>query len=74
MTKMLTKHGNSYAVILDKPILDLLHITPETPLNVTTDGKNIVIGPSDAARVAQFDAIRKEIVNEWSDTFKRLAE
>lgn len=74
MTKMLTKHGNSYAVILDKPILDLLHITPETPLNVTTDGKNIVIGPSDAARIAQFDQIRKEIVNEWSDTFKRLAE
>ena len=30
MIKKLTKHGNSWALIIDKPVLDLLNINPET--------------------------------------------
>ncbi|MDR0378915.1 MAG: AbrB/MazE/SpoVT family DNA-binding domain-containing protein [Candidatus Accumulibacter sp.] len=32
MIKTLTRHGNSYALVIDKPILELLNIAPETPL------------------------------------------
>ena len=36
MVKNLTKHGNSYALIIEKPIMELLNIEPETPLEITT--------------------------------------
>jgi antitoxin component of MazEF toxin-antitoxin module len=45
MTKKLIKHGNSAALVIDKALLDLLKVKMETPLEVTTDGKNIIISP-----------------------------
>jgi antitoxin component of MazEF toxin-antitoxin module len=45
MVKTLKQIGNSYGVIIDKPILELLHITPETPLEITTDGRSLHIRP-----------------------------
>jgi antitoxin MazE len=45
MVKSLKQIGNSYGVIIDKPILDLLNITPETPLEISTDGKSLNIRP-----------------------------
>jgi antitoxin MazE len=36
---------NSVGIIVDQPILDLLGITPETDLDLTTDGANLVITP-----------------------------
>src|ERR1017187_10877531 len=38
MLKKLTKHGNSLALVIDRPILDLLKIEPGTTLDVSTDG------------------------------------
>ena len=35
MLKNLTKHGNSWALIIDKPILDLLKIDPTAPLEIS---------------------------------------
>ncbi len=32
MIKKLTRHGNSMALVIDKPILELLHIERDTPL------------------------------------------
>ena len=32
MQKLLIKHGNSLALVIDKPILDMLQISAETPL------------------------------------------
>ena len=45
MVKTLKQIGNSYGVIIEKPILELLHITPETPLEITTDGRSLQIRP-----------------------------
>jgi len=45
MVKTLCKHGNSYAVIIDKPILELLRATPETPFEVVTDGQSLLLSP-----------------------------
>ncbi len=34
MIKTLTKHGNSYALVIDKPLMEILRITPDTPLEM----------------------------------------
>jgi antitoxin MazE len=45
MLKHLTRHGNSAALILDKAILELLRIKMDTPLELATDGKNLIVSP-----------------------------
>ena len=45
MIKKLTKHGNSWALVIDKPVLELLKIDPETPLEIATDGRTLIISP-----------------------------
>ncbi len=46
MIKKLTRHGNSLALVIDKPILELLNISADTPLQITTDGRSLTITPS----------------------------
>ena len=44
------------ALVTDKPILELLRIDDETPLEVRTDGKRLIIAPATAsARRKKFD-------------------
>jgi antitoxin MazE len=45
MTKRLIQHGNSAALVIEKPILQLLNIDLTTELEIITDGKNIIISP-----------------------------
>lgn len=74
MTKKLVRHGNSAALILDKPILDLLNLTMDTPLEISTDGQNIVISPAAAGSEDQFHASLDRINTQFAGTLKRLAE
>jgi predicted nucleotidyltransferase len=43
MIKRLTRHGNSYALIIDKAILELLGISPQSPLELSTDGRSLQV-------------------------------
>jgi antitoxin component of MazEF toxin-antitoxin module len=46
LIKKLSNHGNSLALILDRSVLELLNISPETPLDVRTDnGRRLIITP-----------------------------
>lgn len=75
MVKTLTKHGNSYALVIDRPILDLLNITPESPLEVTTDGKVLTIAP--ATDPGRRDRLAKSLAktnNRHGKALKKLAE
>ena len=45
MQKQLSVFGNSLALVIDKPIRDLLGITRNTRLHISTDGRRIVIEP-----------------------------
>ncbi len=45
MRKRLTSIGNSLGLIIDKPILDLLGIDRDTVLEISTDGRRLVIQP-----------------------------
>jgi hypothetical protein len=45
MVKRLTHIGNSLGLVIEKPILELLGISAETELEMTTDGKRLLIEP-----------------------------
>ncbi|GAW91340.1 AbrB/MazE/SpoVT family DNA-binding domain-containing protein [Calderihabitans maritimus] len=75
MIKKLTAHGNSAALIIDKAILELLNITMDTPLKITTDGKNLIISPmSDNDRGERFQQALNKVNAKHAATLKRLAE
>jgi antitoxin MazE len=75
LVKTLTKHGNSLALVIDRPILDLLHIGPETALDITTDGKRLIIAPATpSARRKKFEAAQEYAHKRYAKAFKKLAE
>ena len=75
MVKKLTKHGNSLALVIDKPILDLLSIDQETPLEVSTDGKKLTIAPVPVpGRRKKFEKAQEFAHRRYARAFQRLAE
>jgi antitoxin MazE len=75
MIKKLTKHGNSYALVIDKPVLDLLQIDPDAPLEITTDGQTLTVAPvRDPRRVARFEAALEKANRKYGRVLKKLAE
>lgn len=76
MTKTLTRTGNSYAVVLDRPILDLLKIGPETPLEVTTENGRIILSPirNESANKRKIREARAWASRRYARTLKKLAE
>lgn len=74
MVKHLTQHGNSAALIIDKAIMELLHITPKTLLEVTTDGRNLILSPvRDGKRESRFRAAMEAVNRRHTKTFRALA-
>jgi len=45
MIKKLIQHGNSVALVIDKPIMEILKITNETIFELSTDGRNLILSP-----------------------------
>jgi antitoxin component of MazEF toxin-antitoxin module len=45
MVKKLIQHGNSVALVIDKPIMEMLKITNETTFELSTDGRNLILSP-----------------------------
>jgi antitoxin MazE len=75
MVKTLVKHGNSYALVIDKPILELLRATPETPLELTTNGDTLMVSPvRDPKRERRLRESLKKINRKYGDDLRRLAE
>jgi antitoxin component of MazEF toxin-antitoxin module len=74
MTKTLTKHGNSLALVIDKPILELLGIDAQTQLSVQTDGTGLYISPTDPTKRRQFESALSKVMTEWHGVLQHLAE
>jgi antitoxin MazE len=76
LTKKITKHGNSWAVVIDKPVLEMLKIDPTTPLEIVTDGQNIIIKPQASAerRKQQFEEALAETNRLYGGVLERLAQ
>ena len=74
MIKKLTKHGNSLALVIDRGILGLLDIDAETPLNIKTDGKCLIVTPAqDTVRQRKFRAALGEGNRRYGKMLKKLA-
>lgn len=75
MIKRLTKHGNSLALVIDRPVLDLLGIDADTPLSMMTDGRSLIISPvRDPERRKAFEAALREANRKFGKMLKRLAD
>ena len=69
MVKNLIKHGNSWALIIDRPILELLKIDYDTPLELVTDGDVLVIHPKrDTERQKEFKAALEDVNRKYGRT------
>lgn len=72
--KKLTKHGNSQALVLDRGVLDLLKINPDTYLDISTDGKSLIVTPvRDAKRRKLFEAGLDYANRKFGRALKKLA-
>jgi len=75
MIKHLTPHGNNSALVIEKAILELLGISQKTALEITTDGRNLIISPVDNSK--KESKVRRALakVNErHSKTLRALAK
>lgn len=75
MIKTLTKHGNSYALVIDKPILELIRATPETPFEIISDGRSLVLTPvRNPEEEQKFDNAVAMIHKRFGNAMKKLAQ
>jgi len=75
MTKTLIKHGNSLALVIDKPILEMLKISADTPLELTSNGDVLMISPvRNKAERRKLRASLDKINQKFGDDLRRLAE
>jgi antitoxin component of MazEF toxin-antitoxin module len=75
MVKKLIQHENSAALVIDKPIMEMLHITNETLFELSTDGKNIILSPQNT--VAQEEKILESLQKnnkKYGNVLKKLGE
>ena len=75
MLKRLAKHGNSFALVIDRAVLDLLNIDADTPLEISTDGQVLIVTPvRDPGRVKKFNQALKKANRKYGRALKRLAD
>jgi antitoxin component of MazEF toxin-antitoxin module len=73
-----SQFGEKYAAYTHQTaalVLELLNIDPETPLDVSTDGKQLIIAPAKpSARREKFEAAQQWAHKRYAKAFKKLAE
>lgn len=78
MRKSLSAIGNSLGLVIEKPILELLNITRDTELEVTTDGTRLIVEPvrevEAKGRRGRVGAATKRVMKNHDRTLRRLAE
>lgn len=75
MIKNLTKHGNSYALVIDKAILELLGFSPEAPLELSTDGEVLTIRRAkESSRQSRVSKSLSKVNAKHGRALKKLAE
>jgi antitoxin component of MazEF toxin-antitoxin module len=75
MIKTLTRHGNSLALVIEKPILEILGADAGTPFDISTDGQVLILTPvKDARRRKKFQGALDKVNARYSKALKKLAE
>lgn len=75
MIKKLTRTGNSVALVLDKQLLDAANLDPDDAVEVSTNGRVVVIAPVRSKRDTEKLARGKELMHaKFAGAFRRLAK
>jgi antitoxin component of MazEF toxin-antitoxin module len=75
MIKQLRKVGNSTALLLDKPILELLGVEDSARVQLTVTNGSLVVTPVDPEPVSneRFQECLDRVIQDWGSVLKRLA-
>lgn len=75
MIKHLTRTGNSIALVLDKQLLEAANVDPDGPVEVSTNGRVIVISPVRSKRERdRFEKAESKMHAKFAGAFARLAK
>ncbi len=74
MKKSLSAIGNSLGIVIEKPILELLNITRETELEMTTDGHRLIIEPIRPTHREKVLSAAERVMNRHDETLRKLAK
>lgn len=81
MLKRLSKHGNSLAILLDKPILELLDVNENTQFKIKIENGKIILEPvrpeSEFLTISEDKRLQKkyeELMKKYDAVFKKLAK
>jgi antitoxin MazE len=74
MRKKLSAIGNSLGIVIEKPILELLKIDRDTELEISTDGRRLVIEPVDVERKQRVSDSIERATEKHEKTLRRLAK
>jgi antitoxin component of MazEF toxin-antitoxin module len=75
MIKTLTKHGNSLALVIEKPVLELIGADADTRFDISTDGQVLILAPvKDPGRRSDFRAALDKVNARYPKALKKLAE
>ena len=75
MIRNLTPYRNGAALIIDRAIMELLGIDMKTPLEVVTDGENLIISPvRDSNHHERVTKALNKVNVRHGETLKKLAE
>lgn len=78
MVKKLIKHGNSLALIIDKPILKMLKINESTELELQIENGNLVITPiikkSKSLKKSEIDRIAERVIKKYEPVLRKLSK
>lgn len=75
MIKTLTRHGNSNALVIEKPIMEALGVKEDTPLQITISGQSLIITKADVGiGPEKVQEHTRKIRRRYGGMLKRLAE
>jgi antitoxin component of MazEF toxin-antitoxin module len=82
ITKKLSRVGKSYSLIIDKNIMQLLDINPETELEVSIQGNSLLVTPSKKKEDVSNQKNHKEKIRnafqqsleQYAVVYKKLAQ
>lgn len=75
MTRTLQKHGNSQALVIEKPLMEAMGITMETKLEITVDGDGMTIRPANVGfSRAEMDESFEALLPRYEQMLRNLAK
>jgi antitoxin component of MazEF toxin-antitoxin module len=73
--KHLSHVGNSSALIIERPLLEMLDINEQTPLKINIEGRKLIIEPLSEEEIERrFNKATDKVEKRFGKMFKRLAQ